>query len=497
MLTGGIMIEQYLQVAVQYIKEICLKLNTVFGLEETQAFKFLKPYFLQLQDNPTYIGIAIVLLAVLSYSLYKIISIPRKRINKLNDREQNINELEKKHNDREKNVNELEKKLNDRRNHLNELEKKRNDREKNVNELEKILNDRRKHLNELEQKLNDRKKHLNALKDGMEGEQERIDIGDHRVIGIKDYDQALAYSKQGNYNMAFLFYKNAAEHDHAKAQFELGTLYYRGQGVAQSYDKAIKWYKKSAEQGNPDAQSHLSEIYRIIDDLEEYEPDEIDQQLQPKINQDKEEIAAIKTFVKERNIEHLIHFTRYENLESILDNGIVTKDVLNTSNLDFYGNDGMRLDGHQNSISLSLSSPNHKMLYKYKKQSDAKGWIVIDVNPEVLWEYNCAFCKHNAADSRILKRNIDDLCNIKSFKEMFLDPNDGSREGLETYHTTDPQAEVLVFNNIPIKHIQNISFEREDLLEITKSKYNKSFTNNINFIMAKPYFEWGRVKYIR
>ena len=32
----------------------------------------------------------------------------------------------------------------------------------------------------------------------------------------------------------------------------------------------------------------------------------------------KGEITALKKFVQERNIEHLIHFTRYENLESIL-----------------------------------------------------------------------------------------------------------------------------------------------------------------------------------
>ena len=78
------MIEQYLQFAIQFIEEIWLKLNTMFGLEETKAFKFLKPYLLQVQDNPTYMGIAITLMALLLYSLYKIISTPRKRRNKFN-----------------------------------------------------------------------------------------------------------------------------------------------------------------------------------------------------------------------------------------------------------------------------------------------------------------------------------------------------------------------------------------------------------------------------
>ncbi|GIS84927.1 MAG: hypothetical protein CM1200mP16_12270 [Nitrospina sp.] len=34
------MIEQYLQVAIEFIKEIWFQLNTMFGLEDTQAFKF-------------------------------------------------------------------------------------------------------------------------------------------------------------------------------------------------------------------------------------------------------------------------------------------------------------------------------------------------------------------------------------------------------------------------------------------------------------------------
>ena len=88
------MIEQYLQVAIEFIKEIWFQLNTMFGLEETQAFKFLKPYLFQIQDNPTYMGIAITLVALLLYSLYKIISIPRKRRKKLNERENKFNELD-------------------------------------------------------------------------------------------------------------------------------------------------------------------------------------------------------------------------------------------------------------------------------------------------------------------------------------------------------------------------------------------------------------------
>ena len=79
------MIEQYLQVAIEFIKEIWFQLNTMFGLEETQAFKFLKPYLLQVQNNRTYMAIAIALFLLIAYSIYKVISISQKREKKFNE----------------------------------------------------------------------------------------------------------------------------------------------------------------------------------------------------------------------------------------------------------------------------------------------------------------------------------------------------------------------------------------------------------------------------
>ena len=79
------MIEQYLQVAIEFIKEIWFQLNTMFGLEDTQAFKFLKPYLLQVQNNRTYMVIAIAVLLLVPFSIYKVISISQRREKKFND----------------------------------------------------------------------------------------------------------------------------------------------------------------------------------------------------------------------------------------------------------------------------------------------------------------------------------------------------------------------------------------------------------------------------
>ncbi|MGN6843432.1 tetratricopeptide repeat protein, partial [Neisseria sp. P0021.S006] len=41
----------------------------------------------------------------------------------------------------------------------------------------------------------------------------------------------------------------AAEQGNAKAQFSLGKMYYKGEGVRQDYAQAVQWYRRAAEQG--------------------------------------------------------------------------------------------------------------------------------------------------------------------------------------------------------------------------------------------------------
>ena len=46
-----------------------------------------------------------------------------------------------------------------------------------------------------------------------------------------------------------------------KAQNELGTMYFRGNGVSQNYSKAAKWYRKAASKGDAISQINLSIMY--------------------------------------------------------------------------------------------------------------------------------------------------------------------------------------------------------------------------------------------
>ena len=64
-----------------------------------------------------------------------------------------------------------------------------------------------------------------------------------------------------DYEKAVYWYTKAAEDGSAVDQEKLGTCYYEGKDVAQDYEKAVYWYTKAAEQGYTVAQEELGTCY--------------------------------------------------------------------------------------------------------------------------------------------------------------------------------------------------------------------------------------------
>ena len=79
------------------------------------------------------------------------------------------------------------------------------------------------------------------------------------------YTLGLLYAKgEGvpqDYVEAREWWLKAAEQGDASAQYNLGIYYHNGQGVPQDYVEARKWYLKAAEQGHADAQFNLGSLY--------------------------------------------------------------------------------------------------------------------------------------------------------------------------------------------------------------------------------------------
>lgn len=61
--------------------------------------------------------------------------------------------------------------------------------------------------------------------------------------------------------LAAAWFRKAADQGHAVAQYNLGLMYAIGQGVPQDYKQAAAWYRKAADQGDAAAQSSLGDMY--------------------------------------------------------------------------------------------------------------------------------------------------------------------------------------------------------------------------------------------
>ena len=86
---------------------------------------------------------------------------------------------------------------------------------------------------------------------------DRIALADDRVIHTKRMNKGTAQDDR----IALAEWHQAAEQGDAKAQYDLGVIYYYGKGIAQDSFKAFEWFQKAAEQGLADAQYELGIMY--------------------------------------------------------------------------------------------------------------------------------------------------------------------------------------------------------------------------------------------
>ncbi len=76
------------------------------------------------------------------------------------------------------------------------------------------------------------------------------------------YQLGRANHKDGNFDRALSYYRQAAEQNYLSAYTNLGFMYEEGDGVAKDAAEAVRWYRKAAERGRANAQSRLGIMYQ-------------------------------------------------------------------------------------------------------------------------------------------------------------------------------------------------------------------------------------------
>lgn len=208
------------------------------------------------------------------------------------------------------------------------------------------------------------------------------------------------------------------------------------------------------------------------------------------LNTRNEKKHTIKTIVQQRGITKLVHFTSMNNLDTILQYGLATREVLDNTAEDypdgfhFDFNDTERLERQRDSISLSIHHPNHKMFWKCRSRKPESSWVVLEINPSVLWEEECFFCQTNVASSSETRKLANSRNSVMAFEQMFTP--EGRGDNLHSYDPTDVQAEVLLFKDIlSVDKILRITTKSVQDCERLKQQYPK---HQSLFAVCSSYF---------
>ncbi len=178
-----------------------------------------------------------------------------------------------------------------------------------------------------------------------------------------------------------------------------------------------------------------------------------------------------QTDVTSRGITILTHFTKVENLPSILQQGLISRSELELNEHTFSHTDDLRLDGYTDGICLSISFPNYKMFYPSRIKDQSVKWAVIHLDASILWEKDCAFFPYNAASGDFYGISINSKKTKSAFLSLFAEQeriftqgedekeiNIREHANLHSFYPTNPQAEVICFDNIAPQYINEILF---------------------------------------
>lgn len=174
------------------------------------------------------------------------------------------------------------------------------------------------------------------------------------------------------------------------------------------------------------------------------------------------DLASLMSIIRARNITSVYHFTKAENVESILRLGIIPRSLLeNETSINSSFNDYWRYDGCKDANCVSISFPNYKMFYSLRCENRESEWAVLEIDAQVLVDCDCIFCQKNAGSADMFNQSIISRKGSAAFAKLFMDSiGVPSRQemNIPPNYPTDPQAEVLVCEIIRPEYIKSVSF---------------------------------------
>jgi hypothetical protein len=207
------------------------------------------------------------------------------------------------------------------------------------------------------------------------------------------------------------------------------------------------------------------------------------------IRSDTTEAQGIKSFVEERGIEYLVHFTSIENLSGICrERAILSLTKLRELNCPYNQIDNERIDRQLQYIFCSVTYYN--FLYHYLISSKSSCWVLLHIRTDYMWKNKTQFCTTNAATDggAHLGRGLDKLQNLFA-------PQVFARRGIQTRFNkpenlpTNIQAEVLVYESISLEDVIKIVVKnRRDVEQVRGTGWEGEI--EIRPDLFQPRFDW-------
>lgn len=80
-------------------------------------------------------------------------------------------------------------------------------------------------------------------------------------LNAQDLGKGMEYAQAGNFEAALKEWRPLAERGNIEAQFNLGIMYEKGDGVEPDLSEALRWYRLAADQGDALAQYNVAVYY--------------------------------------------------------------------------------------------------------------------------------------------------------------------------------------------------------------------------------------------
>jgi uncharacterized protein len=107
--------------------------------------------------------------------------------------------------------------------------------------------------------------HATARTDALEQKAEagclNVLTGSPPLLAAGSFEDASSAYRRGDYAIALREFRLLADQGHAVAQYDLGLMYFNGQGVQRDFTEAVKWFRLAADKGHAGAKSNLGAMY--------------------------------------------------------------------------------------------------------------------------------------------------------------------------------------------------------------------------------------------